>query len=264
MYQASDHTFVIVAYKDNPYLEETMLSVINQSTKSNILLSTSTPSPYIENLCNKYNIRYVINPNGKGAGSDWNYGYNHAKTKLVTIVHQDDIYEKDYLKEVLNYCNKVNNLLIGFTDYYELRDSKKISDLKILKIKRVMNYLFKYNYFKKAKWYRKRILAFGDCISCPTVVLNKEKLGNDIFDTTMKNSCDYITWVNIAFKEGDFVYVPKILVGHRIYEESATTKNIADNSRTREDLKIMEMLWPKPIAKLIHRYYIKSEDSNNL
>ena len=127
-----------------------------------------------------------------------------------------------------------------------------------------MNYLFKYNYFKKAKWYRKRILAFGDCISCPTVVLNKEKLGNDIFDTTMKNSCDYITWVNIAFKDGDFVYVPKILVGHRIYEESATTKNIADNSRTREDLKIMKMLWPKPIAKLIHRYYIKSEESNNL
>ena len=264
MYTKSDHTFVICAYKDNPYLEQTMISVTTQTVQSRVMLSTSTPSDYIENLCKKYDIEYVINPNGKGAGNDWNYGYDHAKTKLVTIVHQDDFYEKDYLKEVLEYANNTDELLIGFTDYYELRNGQKVSDLKLLKIKRVMNYLFKFSYFKKVKWYRKRMLAFGDCISCPTVVLNKEKLGNSIFDTSMKNSCDYITWVNIAFMEGQFFYIPKLLVGHRIYEESATTRNIADNSRRNEDLEIMCKLWPSFIAKIIHKIYIKSEDSNQL
>lgn len=264
MYSAKDHTFVIVAYKDNPYLESTILSVKNQSVKSHVMLSTSTPSAYIENLCRKYDVEYIINPVSRGAGCDWNYGYNHAKTSLVTIVHQDDIYEQDYLKEILAYANKTKNLLIGFTDYYELRDNQKVSDLKILKVKRVMNYLFRFNYFKKAKWYRKRMLALGDCISCPTVVLNKDMLGEDIFDMTMKNSCDYLTWVNISFMDGEFFYVPKLLVGHRIYEESATTRNIADNSRRNEDLEIMCMLWPKFIAKYIHRAYIKSEKSNEL
>ena len=101
MYTKSDHTFVICAYKDNPYLEQTMISVTTQTVQSHVMLSTSTPSDYIENLCKKYDIEYVINPNGKGAGNDWNYGYDHAKTKLVTIVHQDDFYEKERQKEML-------------------------------------------------------------------------------------------------------------------------------------------------------------------
>ena len=43
-----------------------------------------------------------------------------------------------------------------------------------------------------------------------------------------------------------------------------TTRNIADNSRRNEDLEIMCKLWPSFIAKIIHKLYIKSEDSNQL
>ena len=36
------HTFVICAYKESEYLEECVKSLLNQSVKSNILMTTST------------------------------------------------------------------------------------------------------------------------------------------------------------------------------------------------------------------------------
>lgn len=264
MYSAKDHTFAIIAYKENIYLEKTICSILNQKIKTNVILSTSTPNDYIINLCTKYKIDYVVNKDPKGAGNDWNHGYNACSTPLVTIVHQDDIYNDDYAEKVLAYANRSNDLIIVFTDYYEIRDEEVVSDQLILKVKRIMNVLFRFKIFYKSKFYRRLVLALGDSISCPTVTLNKHKIGLNAFDETFKNSCDYLTWVNLSALKGDFVYVPNQLVGHRIYEESATSQNIADSSRSKEDLAIMLMLWPKWIAKLIHKFYIKAESSNNL
>jgi hypothetical protein len=41
------------------------------------------------------------------------------------------------------------------------------------------------------------------------------------------------------------VYIPEILMGHRISEDSATTRNLANNIRQKEDLEIFEEFWPK-------------------
>lgn len=264
MYTAKDHTFAIIAYKENKYLEDTILSILNQSVKTNVLVSTSTPNEHIKMLCEKYNLDLVVNENPQGAGNDWNYGYNAAESSLVTIVHQDDFYDQTYAEKILQHANQTNDLIILFTDYYEIREMSAVSNLKILKIKRWMNFLLQYKFFWKRKGYRKFILSFGDSISCPTVTINKAKLGNDVFDETLKNSCDYLTWVLLADKKGEFVYVPHALVGHRIYPESATSQNIADSSRSKEDLQIMMKLWPAWLAKLVHKQYIKAEKSNNL
>ena len=45
------HIFAICAYKESPYLEECIVSLKNQTVKTDILLATSTPNEYIENLC---------------------------------------------------------------------------------------------------------------------------------------------------------------------------------------------------------------------
>ena len=92
----------------------------------------------------------------------------------------------------------------------------------------------------------------------------KERLGDSIFDTTYKNSCDYETWVDLAERDGSFVYVPKKLLLHRIYAESATTLNLSENIRKAEDQEILSTLWPKPIASMINNVYALSEKSNKI
>lgn len=264
MYSAKDHTFVICAYKENPYLEDTIRSIEQQTVKSKLILSTSTPNRYIKEICNRHTIEWFVNPTPHLAGDDWNYGYSMATTPLVTIVHQDDLYEPDFLKVTLESINKKrkDDVIIAFTDYYELKLGKKEMSNLLLKIKRIMNFPLGLPWLQKMPFVRRRILAFGCPICCPAVTYVKKNAGERVFDTVYKNSCDYKTWVNLAAKKGRFLYINKPLMAHRIYAESATTLNLSENIRKKEDYEILCELWPKPIAKVVNKIYAKSEDSN--
>lgn len=266
MFSADDHAFVVCAYKENPFLEDTVISLLDQTVLGKVIISTSTPNALIKSIGAKYGVPIVINPYPHLAGDDWNYGYDAVDVALVTLAHQDDYYERTYLEEILKAANQYNpeELSLLFTDYYEVREGESIANNKLLAIKRVMNAPFKHKITNGSKFTKKRILGFGDSICCPSVTYAKCNLGLSIFDTTYKNSCDYKTFVDLASKKGRFIYIPKKLMGHRIYEESATSLNLAEDIRKREDEEILSSLWPKPIAHLINKVYAQSEKSNEL
>ena len=84
MTKRNDHTFAICAYKESPYLEECILSLKNQTVKSNIIMATSTPNEWIQGLAEKYEIPLYINTGEGGIAQDWNFAYRQAKTDYVT------------------------------------------------------------------------------------------------------------------------------------------------------------------------------------
>ena len=88
--QLGFHTFAICAYKDSPYLEECMASVKRQSCSSEVICCTSTPSPYISRLAEKYGIPLYVREGKSGIREDWLFAYEKAGGKFVTIAHQDD------------------------------------------------------------------------------------------------------------------------------------------------------------------------------
>ena len=123
-----EHTFVIPAYKKSIYLKDCIESLINQRIKSKVIITTSTPSSYIEDLAILYNIPYYINNSEiKGIGADWNFALSKVETELVTIAHQDDIYDPNYTSEVLKRKRSLGaeGVLFLFTDYYNLFQGKK-------------------------------------------------------------------------------------------------------------------------------------------
>ena len=266
MFTPSDHTFVICAYKDNPFLQDTIDSLKAQTALGNIILSTSTPSSYLEGICERNEIEMTVNPNPRSAGRDWNWGYDHAQTSLVTMAHQDDIYLPEYVEFFLERMNRyeAGDVSIAFSDYSELREGEVVTDNAILKVKRVMNWPFSHDLFNGSKFVQRRILAFGDSICCPAVMLNKTVVGNSPFDEEYINSCDYKTWIDLSSKPGRFVYINKPLLMHRIYAESATTRNLESNVRQVEDTEILSKLWPGPIGRVVYSVLSKSEKSNEL
>lgn len=266
MYTAADHTFAICAYKENPYLEETVESILGQTVLGNVLLSTSTPNDYVRGICEKHGIEMVVNPSPHLAGDDWNYAYDAAGTDLVTLVHQDDYYDPSFLERVLLYLNAEgrDDTLIAFTGYFEMRGGKRVYDNQILSVKRKMNAPLRWPGMSRSRWLRRRILGFGDSICCPAVTYVKKNCGRAPFDTTLKNSCDYKTFVDLSARRGAFLYIPEALMGHRIYAESATSRNLAEDIRKGEDEQILRQLWPAPVARAINRVYAKSEKSNEL
>ena len=105
-FNAQDHTYVLCAYKESAFLEDCVKSLLSQTMKSNILIATSTPNDHINAVAEKYQIPVYINDGEKGIGGDWNFAYSKAQTPLITIAHQDDIYEPTYTEEMLSFINK--------------------------------------------------------------------------------------------------------------------------------------------------------------
>lgn len=257
------HTFAICAYKESEYLEECILSLKNQTMPSKIIMETSTPNAYIEGLAEKYEIPLYVNPNG-GITQDWNFGLSKVQTKYATVAHQDDIYEPTYLEKLIQRMEKSKRPLIAFSDYGEVREGKKVYDVQMLKIKRIMLLPLKIRAFKGSKFVRRRILSMGDPICCPSVTFNLELVERPIFRDGFRSCEDWEAWEIISRLKGDFIYVAEPLMCHRIHEESATTAIIQDNARVEENYVMFCKFWPKPIAKLINKFYTKSEDSNTL
>lgn len=120
-FTANDHTFAICAYKESQYLEECIFSVKRQNIRSHLFIATSTPNDYIQQMAKKHQIPLYIREGKSDIADDWNFAYRQAKTKLVTITHQDDVYCENYLEDVLQAVNAAVNPLIAFGDYGEIR-----------------------------------------------------------------------------------------------------------------------------------------------
>ena len=260
----NDHTFAICAYKESPYLEECIQSLRNQTVKSNILVATSTPNDYIKGIADKYAIPYYINEGEGGITQDWNYAYSCAKTEYITIAHQDDVYEKDYLETALALIAKARHPLLFFSDYYEIRDGKKVISNQLLKVKRIMLLPLRIKAFQNVRWVRRRILSFGSPICCPSVTFATENLPETVFENHYRACEDWEAWEKISKRKGQFLYSTKLLVGHRIHEDSETTAAIGDNQRSKEEYEMFCKFWPKGVARFLLKFYSKGQNSNQL
>lgn len=258
------HTFVILAYKESSYLEKCIKSVVEQNSISKVIIATSTLNTYIQSLANKYNLDLIVNSApGLGIGYDFDFAISCAKTPLVTVAHQDDIYDIEYANEVIARYQKDKLSTIIFTDYYEIRDEEKKYKNFNLRIKRLLLTPLKSNILSKMVFGKRISLRFGCSICCPAVTFVKENIkSNDIFKSHLKCDVDWFAWEKLSRVKGQFSYISKPLMGHRVHEESTTTEIINDNIRTQEDLFMFKKFWPDFIAKGINKFYIKSEKSN--
>lgn len=264
MYTAKDHTFIICAYKISEYLEQAVLSVLQQSIKSNVIMVTATPNEHIEAVSAKYDIPLFVNTGEAGIAGDWNFGYGQAQTKIVTICHQDDYYEKQYVELMLKRINASKKPLIAFSDYGELRNGRRIYKSTLLHMKRFMLLPLRIKYLENKIWARRLVLSFGCPICCPTVTFVKENLPKKVFQTGFRSDLDWQAWERLSKRRGSFLYLPEKLMLHRIHEESATTEIIGESLRSKEDYQMFCKFWPKSIAKMLVHFYAKSEGSNQL
>ncbi len=258
------HTFVICAYKESAFLEECILSLKKQTVRSNIFIATSTPNKYIDDIAEKHGIAVIVNHGQGGITQDWNFGLSKVKTRYATVAHQDDIYEPEYAEKIIKEMAKSDNSIIAFSDYSELRKGEKIHDTTMLKIKRIMLLPLRVRAFWKSKFIRRRVLSMGDPICCPAVTFDLENVKRPIFADGFRSCEDWEAWEKLSKLKGKFIYINEPLMCHRIHEESATTAIIHDNARVQENYIMYCKFWPKPIAKLINRFYTKSEKSNEI
>ena len=257
------HTFVILAYKESEYLESCINSVINQSVKSKIVIATTTDNKFIRKMASKYKIDVIVG-NHTNIGGDFDFAVNCGKTDLVTVAHQDDLYDNKYAEIVIDEYNKNKKASIIFTDYYEIRNNEKVYKNRNLKIKRILLSPLKLKKLSGFKFIKRLVLRFGNSICCPAVTFVKRNCPKKIFLCELTCDVDWYAWEKLSKLKGKFIFNKQCLMGHRISLESTTTDIINQGIRTKEDYQILCKFWPKWIAKKINKFYKNAEKSNQI
>ena len=258
-----DHTFLVPAYGYSPHLDDCLKSLLNQTLHSSILISTSTPSPELEQLAAHSGIPLFIHRANKGIVHDWNMGLTQVNTSWVTVAHQDDVYLPDFTASVMKAISKTQNPSLVFTDYAEIFEGSIRTQTKLLKIKQALLQLgFLGRSAIKSRWSKTNVLRFGSPIPCPSVTF-KTPVGEPLFEQGFKLNMDWAAWLKKAREPGEFVWIREVLMHHRIHEMSETSKGIAQGYRAHEDMEILQRMWPRPIARAIAASYGIAYQSNS-
>lgn len=259
----NEHCFVVTVYKDSPYLPACLDSLMQQTTKSKIIISTSTPSIYIETTAKKYGIEIFVNPIDKNVSCNWNFALNVAKAKWVTLVHQDDIYLPEFATSTIQAFKQYPDAAMHFTDAKETIENKKTSFSLSIFIKNILLLPFKLQNPLTLKSLKFLVIAFGNPICCPTVTYNKEKLGQFAFNEHYDYVLDWAAWVEIFKSSFPIVYTNKQLVNRRIHQGSGTVFGLINNGFQKEEKEILEQIWGKYFSKIVYFFYQAAHFKHN-
>lgn len=252
-----DHTFAICAHKESEYLEECVKSIVSQSEFNRVIITTSTPNEHIFNIAKKYNVPVYINDKiNVNAMDSFNFAIKKTETQYVTICHQDDVYKDDFFVTIKDRIENVDDLIIAFCDNEDIREKKIIRHSILLCVKRIMLFPLRFRSTQRKKLIRKIILMLCDPICCPSVTFNLGGIyERPIFREKEAEVLDWMTWLRLVDIDGSFVYIPKVLLQHRIHSESATSKGIGNGSRKSLEYYVLSQYWPNFIAYLISQVY---------
>ena len=234
------HTFAICAYKESPYLESCVSSLINQSEPSDIIICTSTPNELIDSIAKKYGLDVYIRNGVSSLKDDWNFAVDTAvyarKAELVTVAHQDDVYRKDYVRELMRAEAKYPDMILFTSGSCTIdKDGREVSWLSE-RIKRALRLLLRLKGLADRRFIKRSALMFGNAICCPSCTYNIKLTGQPLF----KDDADFvIDWLTLL----------------RLHPASATEENIKNNNRKKEEYGVFLRIWPKPVAALIMKLY---------
>lgn len=259
-FNGDDVTIVICAFEKCKYLEKSILSVLDQSVKTKVVISTSTPNEFIFDLANKYNLDVWVNRDG-GHAKDYNFAIQETNTPICIMAHQDDLIHPDFVKKSLNAINASNKPIIAFTDYKEIHgDVVDSIDSKMVRIKRLLLCPMKIRWLSNTIMGKRMCQCFGDPITHPSVTYVKSEMPKECFREQYRSAMDWDLWERLSKQPGRFVYVDEVLFFHRMHESTATSKIIENsNFRSDEDYELLCRFWPNWIAKMIMHFYRKAQ-----
>jgi hypothetical protein len=238
------------------WLDRCLESLQRQTEASDILITTSTPNPYLASLAERRQIPLVVNPVAAGIASDWNFALVQRDSEWVSLAHQDDWYAPDYVASCLSALDDVPNAILAFTDATEVvaGTTRTLRNTRVKRAICALAFLTRRSIDSTPR--RRLLLSFGNPIPCPSVMINRRRLPHFRFPDGWRSNLDWRAWCTLAEAPGAFVYVPRPLVHRTLHPDAATTRGLAD--RAREDALMFRALWPAPVAAVLNRLYAPS------
>lgn len=210
-------SIIITSYNSNElYLEEAILSVLNQSYKNKeiILVDDGSKNGVAYKLCVKYKqIKYIFQEN-HGLASARNTGIKNSHGEYICFLDDDDTWDSDKVFKQVEYFNKMymKDKYIGlvFTFQNDIDEDGKLIGKTLKKANG--------NVFDK--------MLYGNVIGAPSSVMIKKSILNDIgyFNQDYRYAEDIELWYRLT-KRYSVYSLEEYLLNYRIRKNSLS-KNI--------------------------------------
>jgi hypothetical protein len=244
-----------MAYGDSPFLAPALASLRAQSAASSILVTTSTPSPFIEAAAAAAAAPLVINPQPAGIAADWNFALGASGARYVTLAHQDDVYYPEFLARSLALLGANPAGCLAFTGYVEIGDDGRRVRSRTSLVKHALEQVILGAAAAPGPARLRAFLAFGNPLPCSSVTFDRQRLGDFAFSADFRSNLDWDAWLRLLDAGAVFVRTSERLVGRRHNRLTATSALTREGVRRREDLILFRRLWPRPAADLIALAY---------
>lgn len=275
------HAFVVPAHGEPEGLPTCLDSLKAQTSRSPIVLATSTPNRFLYDIASRYKLDLRVNQTSAGIAADWNFALAQTDAEWVTLAHQDDWYAPAFVERCLAAAAGVRDPLMVFSAAHDLRSRRagpqtgltmdagtevpaygvdigaEAPGQRLLLnalVKRLLceaAFLGQRSISSPAR--KRRLLAFGLPVPCPAVTLHRRVLATFRFDEAWRTNLDWAAWLTLVERDGALVYVREALVHHRLHDAAATSVWLAD--RAREDDLILRRLWPPAVARVLGWLY---------
>jgi len=250
------HTFVVPTYGRPAWLAECLESLQRQTVASPIVVTTSTPNEHVSAVTAAHRVPLIVNPVSNGIAADWNFALAQASTPWVTIAHHDDWYAPAFAERCLEAGRAARDPLLVFSSAEEYAEGTTGQVDNVIVKRAICEAVFLGRPAIAARWRKRLLLAFADPIPCPAVMLYREAARDFAFASGWKTGLDWVAWLELARREGAFVYVREPLMRHRVHASCATQIDL--QARADEDMRILRGLWPSPLAAIVSRAYARS------
>jgi hypothetical protein len=248
------HAFVVMAYGDSPFLAGCLAGLRAQDRPSPIVVTTSTPSPFIAAAAAAAGAPVIVNPRRAGIASDWNFALAATPARFVTLAHQDDTYAPAFARESLA-AFAGHGAVLCFTSYQEIDDAGAPVSSKVSKAKHLIEFVT----LGRARVVRgarlRAFLSVGNALPCSAVTYDRRRLGAFAFSDELATVLDWDAWWRLMEGGEAFVRAPQRLVGRRHNALTATSKHLADGTRLREDQIMFRRIWGRPFGDLVALAY---------
>lgn len=213
-------------YNVDEYLEESILSVINQDigfSDIQLILVNDGSADSSEDICLKYSEKYPENitylkQKNSGVSAARNFGMKYIKGKYVNFLDPDDLWPVDTFTKVYDKFEKWNDKvdviaarikLFGAQNGYHMLDYKFKKD-------RVVDIFEDYDFIQ---------------LSCPTTFIKEEALRNSEFDTRLKFAEDSKFLTPIILDKQKYGVMGSVTYLYRKREDNSSALQISGESK---------------------------------
>ena len=242
---------LIPTYNGEQFIKETINSALSQEDVNfSIIICDDKSNDETVNIIKKIadpRINLIVNRKRLGLVENWNNCVSLSNSPYITLLHQDDILEKNALKTKIDVLEKNPAVGFAFSNMVRIDASGNMIG------GHWFNNLPRNSFIFKGIDFFKYILNNGNIVPCSSVIIRKRLLEeHGLFNKNLHYTPDMEMWLRLSLYN-DVAYIAQPLIQIRVHKGQETTQYAGKDKEIKEIYKAINTVFTENQQNIPHR-----------